>query len=352
MPPTFILRPDLYKRTLATHAFIDTDAIPQTLSDAHFAVVGIMGEGFENPRLREVFVKLTTTLVDAYAVLEDAVRRYSQHFRGAQIPEIRERKGILSEKCPRKPSDRPRSQRVRNGPVDKFDDIPKTLRRSPLEESMASSEIRDAACSRPHETGQDLSQSCNPLMIPSESSANNTGPADNSNTSEMPSHTEAFLEMRSSLDPSTVALSVAVNSLTLGESDSVSPTMPKSTADDVSGGDSAHDPQGSQMLPCAMFPVSPPWVESAATHMPNSFTFHPGDGLACLSPVSKPASSNELGPANLFRSRIPRPKRRDVSPVSNPNPPKKLKLNDVNVRNPGNRIKRFNIPKVSLLGYM
>ena len=121
-------------RNLAIQAFVDPDTVPQTVSVGHFAVLGNIGEVFENRRLREVFVKLANrTLTAAYVFLKDAIEMYAQHFRGIEIPEIPERNVILSEKCPRKPLVRLPSQRARNGSVgrmNRFDVAPQRVHRA------------------------------------------------------------------------------------------------------------------------------------------------------------------------------------------------------------------------------
>jgi hypothetical protein len=119
VPPKFVLEPDQYKTQFPVRRLTDSTNLPSELPNTRFAILGVIGMHYDNLPLQQVFLNFRSgipssaddDLPSGYAVLTAAVRQYSAQWRGEKPLRIPERKGIVSEKSPRKPRRQPLFER-------------------------------------------------------------------------------------------------------------------------------------------------------------------------------------------------------------------------------------------------
>ena len=106
LPPAFLLDPHGLSNHLATERLLSRVA---QSSGFTFSVLGLLGTHFHNFKLQRVFQTIRS--VNFCQFLEDRIGEYNMSWRGEKPPDVRQRNGILSEKEPRRPVDRPRCKK-------------------------------------------------------------------------------------------------------------------------------------------------------------------------------------------------------------------------------------------------
>jgi hypothetical protein len=114
LQPKFILEPDNYEtRRGAVQPLADPKALSE-LDKTGFTIVGAIGRYLEEKRVQGALDQLDLAS-SPHEVFTASVKTYFDKWRGKPLGSVRARKGIISEKTPRQPRERPRSQRKLRG---------------------------------------------------------------------------------------------------------------------------------------------------------------------------------------------------------------------------------------------